>query len=88
MNRRKFLKLFGGLLLALPFVKWFAPDQLEPLEFTDNADIISYDTFADAAYIVCFNMTDEEVKETKAKWQKFLDNQEQERGYFYRTATE
>lgn len=88
MNRRKFFKLLGGLLAVLPFMNWVVPGQPELSNRTDNADIISYDTFVDDGYIVFFNMTDEQIAEAKAKWQKSLDNQEQERGLFYRILTE
>lgn len=77
MNRRKFLKLLGGLLAVLhpitvgitPFVKWPISKQLDGDE-----------------YIVFFNMSDEQVAEAKAKWQKALETQE--RGFFYRILTE
>ncbi len=55
MNRRKFLELFGGLLVAVLFAKWVMPEQSpEPLKLDQtNTD----------EYIVYFNTTtDGEIK--------------------------
>ena len=53
MNRRKFLKLFGGLLAMLPFVKQIAHQQPEQLGRADNRTLttVSLDDNGDNLYI-------------------------------------
>ena len=71
MNRRKFLKLFGGLLAALPFVKREIPKQprLSPWSNTEVITIIPLDEYVKMvsadSNIFLFNMSAEDIE---ANW--------------------